>query len=140
MIKLMFDYDGIALPTEDKAVKRINKLLQEEYLNKEMASLFHALRKVRNLAGHEGYESVADAKNYLGITYSLSEWFMQTYGDYTYQNRPFVMPTQQVAPVKEEAADEEALEKILMQQAAEKAAQAPKVKKRPAEIRAESCG
>ncbi len=129
MIKLMFDYDGIALPAEDKAVTRINKLRREELLDDDMASLFHALRKVRNLAGHEGYESVADAKNYLGITYSLSEWFMQTYGDYNYQNRPFVMPAPQVEPVKKEIADEEKLEKLLMQQAAEKAAKAPKVKK-----------
>ena len=129
MIKLMFDYDGIELPREDKAVNRINKLRHEELLDSDMASLFHALRKVRNLAGHEGYESVAEARNYLGITYSLSEWFMQTYGDYTYKNRPFVMPAEHTEPVKEENANEEELEKILMQQAAEKAAKAPRVKK-----------
>ena len=129
MIKLMFDYDGIELPREDKAVNRINKLRREELLDSDMASLFHALRKVRNLAGHEGYESVAEARNYLGITYSLSEWFMQTYGDYTYKNRPFVMPAEHTEPVKEENANEEELEKILMQQAAEKAAKAPRVKK-----------
>lgn len=56
--------DGITLPAEDKAVNRINKLRREELLDDDMASLFHALRKVRNQAGHEGYESVAEAKNY----------------------------------------------------------------------------
>lgn len=129
MVKLMFDYDRIELPHEDKAVNRINKLRREELLDEGTASLFHALRKVRNQAGHEGYESVADARNYLGITYSLSEWFMQTYGDYHYQNRPFVMPTEETAIMKDEAADEEALEKILLQQAAENAANAPQVAK-----------
>ncbi len=129
MIKLMFDYDGIELPREDKAVNRINKLRHEELLDSDMAALFHALRKVRNLAGHEGYESVAEARNYLGITYSLAEWFMQTYGDYKYKNRPFVMPAENHEPVKAGAATESELEKILMQQAAEKAAQAPRIKK-----------
>ena len=129
MIKLMFDYDGIELPREDKAVNRINKLRHEELLDSDMAALFHALRKVRNLAGHEGYESVAEARNYLGITYSLAEWFMQTYGDYTYKNRPFVMPAENHEPVRTDVVAESELEKILMQQAAEKAAQAPRVKK-----------
>lgn len=129
MVKLMFDYDGIELPHEDKAVNRINKLRREELLDDDTASLFHALRKVRNQAGHDSYESVADARNFLGITYSLSEWFMQTYGDYHYQNRPFVMPTEKMSDVKSEAVDEADLETILLQQAAEDAAKAPKVTK-----------
>ena len=129
MVKLMFDYDGIELPREDKAVNRINKLRREDLLDADTAMLFHSLRKIRNQAGHEGYESVSDARNYLGITYSLSEWFMQTYGDYQYKNRPFVMPTETPEPVKEDKVDEEALEKILLQQAAENAAKAPKVNK-----------
>ncbi|MBR1695695.1 MAG: type I restriction-modification system endonuclease, partial [Selenomonas sp.] len=113
----------------DKAVNRINKLRREDLLDEDTAMLFHSLRKIRNQAGHEGYESVSDARNYLGITYSLSEWFMQTYGDYQYKNRPFVMPTETPEPVKEDKVDEEALEKILLQQAAENAAKAPKVNK-----------
>lgn len=28
------------------------------------------------------------------MTYSLCEWFMQTYGDWNYQNQPFVMPSE----------------------------------------------
>jgi type I restriction enzyme R subunit len=100
MIKLMFDYDGIELPHEDKAVNRINKLRREDLLDADTAMLFHSLRKIRNQAGHEGYESVRDARNYLGITYSLSEWFMQTYGDYDFIPKPYVEPEK--ASVKEE--------------------------------------
>ena len=98
-------------------------------MDADTAILFHSLRKVRNQAGHEGYESVSDARNYLGITYSMSEWFMQTYGDYQYKNRPFVMPKETVEPAKDDKIDEEALEKILLQQATENAAKAPKVNK-----------
>ena len=129
MIKLMFEYDAIPLPVDDKAVTRINKLRREELLDDDMASLFHALRKVRNQAGHTGYESVSDARNFLGITYSLTEWFMQTYGDYKYKNRPFVMPTEEVAVPVKEAFDEAELENMLMQQAAEHAAKAPKIQR-----------
>ena len=45
----------------------------------------------------------------LEMTYSLCEWFMQTYGDWEYKNRPFVMPTdpKAAAPVTEETKKEE---------------------------------
>lgn len=55
----------------------------------------HALRKVRNKAVHENYSEASDCPVFLQMTYSLAEWFMQTYGDWNYQHRDFVMPVKE---------------------------------------------
>ncbi len=92
IVKLMFTYDRIPMPAENTAAKRINVLLREGFLTSDLADILHELRKKRNLAVHENYASVEDGKALIQMAYSLCEWFMQTYGDYTYVHRDFVMP------------------------------------------------
>ena len=92
IVKLMFRYDKIPAPYEDSAVNRINVLSSEGLLTKELVDILHALRKVRNKAVHENYAEETDCPIFLQMTYSLSEWFMQTYGDWNYQHKDFVMP------------------------------------------------
>ena len=99
IVNLMFTYDRINFPQENSAVDRINVLAREGLLTRDLVDIFHALRKVRNKAVHENYESVSDGKALLQMAYSLCEWFMQTYGDWNYQNRPFVMPLDTPKPV-----------------------------------------
>ena len=63
------------------------------------------------------------------MAYSLCEWFMQTYGDWNYQNRPFVMPLDTPEPISRNQENEQAHEEALIQ-AAEKAAEvSPTVEK-----------
>ena len=92
IVNLMFTYDQIPKPYEDTAVLKIDTLYREGLLTKDLTDILHALRKVRNKAVHQNYSSTEDAKIFLQMAYGLCEWFMQTYGDYTYQNKPFVMP------------------------------------------------
>ena len=87
---LMFTYDRIALPADNTAVNRITVLSREGLLTQDLADILHALRKVRNKAVHENYSSVEDGKVLLQMAHSLCEWFMQTYGDWNYQNEPFL--------------------------------------------------
>lgn len=54
--------------------------------------MLHALRKVRNKATHEDYESIEDCKNYLPVTHSIATWFYGVYGDYDFQPASFEMP------------------------------------------------
>lgn len=119
---LMFTYDRIALPADNTAVNRITVLSREGLLTQDLADILHALRKVRNKAVHENYSSVEDGKVLLQMAHSLCEWFMQTYGDWNYQNEPFVMPPD--LPAAESAADvsEKAQEEELTREAEEKAA------------------
>lgn len=92
IVNLMFTYDKIPLPYDNSAVNRINILSSEGLLTKDLIDILHALRKVRNKAVHENYAKESDCPIFLQMAHSLSEWFMQTYGDWNYQHQDFVMP------------------------------------------------
>ena len=108
IVNLMFTYDRIALPQDNTAVARIDTLVREGLLTRDLATILHGLRKVRNKAVHENYSSVTDSKNFLLMAYGMCEWFMQTYGDWSYTHKDFVMPEENVMIV---SVDKEAEEK-----------------------------
>lgn len=125
IVNLMFTYDKIPFPYDNTAINRIDILQKEELLTRDLTDILHVLRKARNKAAHENYGAVSDCKPLLEMAYSLCEWFMQTYGDWTYQHRAFDMPKQiceRVAITKamKEAEDKEA--ETLSAQALQKAA------------------
>ncbi len=95
IVNLMFTYDKIPVPYDNSAVNRINVLSSEGLLTRDLSDILHALRKVRNKAVHENYAEVSDCPVFLQMAYSLSEWFMQTYGDWNYQHQDFVMPVKE---------------------------------------------
>ena len=111
IINLMFTYDRVPLPAENTAVKRIDALFREGLLTQDLVDIFHALRKTRNKAVHENYASIPETKALLQMAHSLCEWFMQTYGDWGYLPKPFVMPEEHSVIVsdKQEEAEEEKL-------------------------------
>ena len=129
IVNLMFTYDRIALPVENTAVNRITALFREGLLTQDLVDILHALRKIRNKAVHENYASVTEGKTLLQMAYSLCEWFMQTYGDWNYQNKPFVMPVEAAASVIADTAAEQAQEDALTKEAEAKAAAADAVAK-----------
>ena len=87
IVNLIFTYDQIPLPHENTAVKRIDVLFREGMITRDLSDILHALRKIRNKAVHENYASVEKGKALIQMAYSLTEWFMQTYGDWNYQNQ-----------------------------------------------------
>ena len=127
IVNLIFTYDKLPLPYDNTAVNRIDTLYREGLITHDLADILHALRKKRNLAVHENYASVEDGKALIQMAYSLTEWFMQTYGDWNYQSKPFVMPPDSAAAVSVDKAAEEAKEDILMDEASKVAAAAPAV-------------
>ncbi|MBD5119393.1 MAG: type I restriction-modification system endonuclease [Clostridiales bacterium] len=134
---LMFIYDRINLPQDNSAVERINILAREGLLTRDLVDILHALRKARNKAVHENYESVSDGKALLQMAHSLCEWFMQTYGDWNYQNQPFVMPSETAEPAIRDNQSKDAQEDQLIEEAEQAAAAAPVVEK---EIRKKQSG
>ena len=92
IVHLIYDTDGIELPVPDDAVHRIRRLAREDYIPRDIESILHTLRKKRNLAVHESYDSAEDARVLLPLAYTLAEWFYETYGDYRYEHRDFVPP------------------------------------------------
>ncbi len=130
IVNLMFTYDRVPRPYDDTAVVRIDTLLREGLITNDLADVLHALRKIRNRAVHQNYTSTEDAKLFLQMAYSLCEWFMQTYGDYTYQNKPFVMPQpeqEKKAHTEAEKTEEAKKEEKLAEEAEETAQKAKKV-------------
>lgn len=129
IVNLMFTYDKIALPVDNTAVNRISTLFREGLLTQDLVNVLHALRKTRNKAVHENYTSISDGKSLLQMAHSLCEWFMQTYGDWNYENQPFVMPSE-ITPLSDlNKAEEQELEDTLAKEAEAKAAAAEKIAK-----------
>lgn len=123
IVNLMFTYDKIPLPGDNSAVERINVLAREGLLSKDLTDILHALRKARNKAVHNNYESISDGKALLEMAHSLCQWFMQTYGDWNYQSRKFVLPLkEEPVPRQDKAAEER--EEIRLTEQAERAAAA----------------
>ena len=122
IVNLIFSYDRIPLPYDNTAVVRIDTLLREGLITRDLSDILHALRKARNKAVHENYASVEEGKTLLQMAYSLCEWFMQTYGDWNYQNQPFVMPEQTTKSELTDTAADESKEEELIKEAEEAAA------------------
>ena len=129
IVNLMFTYDGVQFPHDNTAVTRIDTLMREGLLSRDICDILHALRKARNKASHENYGSPDEGKTLLQMAHSLCEWFMQTYGDWNYQNQAFVM-LDETSISASQAIDKEQEKKIeddLTKKAVETAAAAPKV-------------
>lgn len=92
IVNLIYDIDHIERPAQNDAVHRIDYLEREEYITPDLADILHLLRKKRNLAVHENYESIEDCKVLLPMAYTVAEWFYETYGDYQYEHHDFVEP------------------------------------------------
>ena len=129
IVNLCFTYDRIPLPQDNTAANRINGLFREGMITRDLKDVLHALRISRNKATHENYASVTDGKALIQMAYSLCEWFMQTYGDWNYQNRPFVMPLDTPEPVSTDKQSEQAQEEALIDAAEKTAAASPIVEK-----------
>ena len=127
IVNLMFTYDRITLPIENTAVNRITILFREGLLTQDLVDILHALRKTRNKAVHDNYSSISDGKTLLQMAHSLCEWFMQTYGDWNYQNQPFVMPAEETAAPVTNKKNEQEVEALMTRQAEAAAAAAPVV-------------
>lgn len=93
IVEYMLAYDGISKPENDNThANRIKLLKRNDLLPREIDNILYVLRKSRNDAAHNGMESLEVAKDNLQLAYDLASWFMQTYGDYTYEPKQFEMP------------------------------------------------
>ncbi len=99
LILEIFAFEHIPEPTVDNThSNRIRLLKREGLIPKKIDDILYSIRKTRNNAVHSGEDSVDDAKILLQMTYNLSTWFMEVYGDWGYIPADFVMPEKVVLP------------------------------------------
>ena len=99
LILEIFVFEHIPEPTVDNThSNRIRLLKREGLIPKKIDDILYAIKKTRNNAVHSGEDSVDDAKILLQMTYNLSTWFMEVYGDWGYIPADFVMPEKVVLP------------------------------------------
>lgn len=86
----------------------INELEREGIIEGNIVSDLHFLRKKRNMAAHQIYESVEDAKLAVEIAYDYLGWFVEVYGKDgdKYEHKPFVLP-KEGDTIYEDASEEE---------------------------------
>lgn len=96
IVEYMLAYDGISEPEYDNThANRIKLLKRNDLLPREIDNILYVLRKTRNDAAHAGMDSLVRAKENIVLTYDLAAWFMQTYGDFSYEPGDFIMPQEQ---------------------------------------------
>ncbi len=67
-------------------VDRINTLRREGLVESELIDIFDTIRRKGNKASHEAdFGKVEEAKALIKLTFRLSTWFMEVYGDWDFQ-------------------------------------------------------
>lgn len=102
MVKYMLAYDGIEEPKDDNThANRIRLLKKHDLLPEEISNILYILRKDRNDAVHNGTNEEEIALNNLTLLYELCVWYMQIYGDYSYQPTGYVQPINHIVGLEE---------------------------------------
>ncbi|MBF0706028.1 type I restriction-modification system endonuclease [Alkalihalobacillus hwajinpoensis] len=91
--KFILALENIPEPYRNKQLDRINTLRKEGLVELELIDIFQTLRLKGNKASHEGnYGDVEEAKTLLHLTFRLSSWFMEVYGDYNFEEPEYITP------------------------------------------------
>lgn len=102
MVKYMLAYDGIKEPEyENTNANRIRLLKKNDLLPQEVDNTLYILRKARNKAAHGGETEESDALENLHLLHDLCVWYMQTYGDYSFEPDEYQKPEDYVVNLGE---------------------------------------
>src|SRR5690606_18865595 len=94
--KYIFAMEEMADSRELNQHDRSNQLKQQELLPQEVLEILHTIRMTGNRASHEaGYGTTDDAKTQLRLAFKLSLWFMEVYGDWSFQSPAYQEPIQE---------------------------------------------
>ncbi|MFM7087735.1 MAG: type I restriction-modification system endonuclease [Cyanobium sp.] len=96
---------GVELRVEETQQQLIRRLELEAILEREVAELFHELRRRGNKANHELRGDHATALKTLRFAWQLGVWFHRSFGDPDFRSGPFQPPQPPVSGAA--AADQE---------------------------------
>ncbi len=92
LVEYMFAYDNVEEPVDKTQANRVRVLKQNGLLPYEIDQILYTLRKARNKAAHDGYQSVDDAKTNTSLTFKLAVWFKQIYDQWDFVAPKYVEP------------------------------------------------
>jgi type I restriction enzyme, R subunit len=127
---------GIELTVEETQQQLLRRLEADGVLDREIAELFHVVRRKGNLANHDLQGDHATALKTLRIAWQLGLWFHRTFGEAGFSSGPFQPPqspqaagdvsedlTRQLAAMQEEMASYRAAHGLAAAQLAQSEAQ-----------------
>lgn len=85
---------GVYVSGEDNQAELLRRLSDRGFLPREVADLFHGVRKAGNRASHKNEGSTGEAFNQLRVTYRMAVWTHRTLKGAGFKPPPFVPPSQ----------------------------------------------
>ncbi len=92
LILEMLKYESIAVPDEATHAERIQIAKRNDLIPQSIDNILYALRKGRNDAVHKALNSFERAATLLRMTHRLCTWFMEVYGDWSYEPEEYSEP------------------------------------------------
>lgn len=92
IVRGIFDYEKIELPEDSRQSNLIRVLKYREFIPDNIDNILYSIRTARNDAVHNGAESIDKAKVLLKMAYTLSTWYMEVYGDWSFKAPEYVEP------------------------------------------------
>ena len=83
---------GVELREEETQQQLLRRLECDGVLEREVAELFHGLRRKGNLANHDLHGDHGTALKILRMAWQLGVWFQRTFGDPRFRSGPFQPP------------------------------------------------
>ncbi|MFW6731092.1 MAG: type I restriction-modification system endonuclease [Synechococcus sp.] len=83
---------GVEFREEETQQQLLRRMESEGVLDREVAELFHGLRRKGNLATHDLQGDHATALKILRVAWQLGVWFHRTFGDPQFRSGPFQPP------------------------------------------------
>lgn len=84
--------NGIPMEPREDFTGLLHHLARRDVITREMADIFHGIRKAGNAAAHEGTGSRQEAVNQFRLAHRLAVWFHRAYHDPAFKPRPFALP------------------------------------------------
>ncbi|MDN7228183.1 type I restriction-modification system endonuclease [Planococcus sp. N064] len=95
LAKFILALENIREEYKTTQVERINSIGREGLVDRELLEIFETLRRAGNQAVHKaGYGTTEEAKSLLHLTFRLSVWFMEVYGDYKFEAPIYIEPVE----------------------------------------------
>ena len=116
---------GVETPVEETQQMLLRRLEANGVLEREVAELFHVLRRKGNLANHDLHGDHATALRTLRIAWQLGVWFHRTFSEPDFRSGPFQpprSPAQESEELRQALDDQQEWERLAELAEADKAA------------------